>query len=350
MFTYRHKWARGRALVLIAASLAVSLASGCAATGAATTEAAATSPPPPPPPPRYPLTAAVAPDGADLTRRTIGVKVENTAEARPQAGLNSADQVYEEVVEYGITRFLALYQSRLPEDVGPVRSARPVDARILPQYNKPVLAYSGAISDVNKLVKDAGIQGETEDTPGVYHRIRKKKPPHNLYTDGHAIVEQADPPSGPPPKSLIVSENSTTGDLSATAVQGVDLPFSEMEDAKWSWQAESGKWLRSEGRDQALLDSGERIATENIVVLSVEEESTPYVDVNKVPVPNWKISGSGAAVALSGGKKIKCKWIRASANDQFALVETGGRSIALPPGRTWIELMPSDRFGHISTN
>ena len=64
-------------------------------------------------------------------RPAIAVKVENTAAARPQSGLEDADIVWETIVEYEVSRFIAVFNSNLPKEVGPVRSARPVDLRVV---------------------------------------------------------------------------------------------------------------------------------------------------------------------------------------------------------------------------
>src|SRR6202171_5533526 len=69
-------------------------------------------------PPVAPLTGLPDPTGQSLARPALSVKIENAPEARPQTGLQNADVVYEQIVEYGITRFLAVYNSNLPPVVG----------------------------------------------------------------------------------------------------------------------------------------------------------------------------------------------------------------------------------------
>src|SRR5690625_546006 len=73
-------------------------------------------------PHRYVLTGLEADD--EYVNRILAVMVNNANVARPQTGLIDADVVYEFLAEGAITRFLALYQSTIPEVVGPVRSAR----------------------------------------------------------------------------------------------------------------------------------------------------------------------------------------------------------------------------------
>ena len=77
-------------------------------------------------PPRWPLTGLEAPSAEAITQRVVSVKIENSAEARPQTNLQLADVVYESVTEGGITRFNAIFHSQAPEVVGPVRSRAPL--------------------------------------------------------------------------------------------------------------------------------------------------------------------------------------------------------------------------------
>ena len=77
-------------------------------------------------------------------KRVLAVKIDNIVTARPQTGLQSADIVYVEPVEGGLTRFMAVFSSRVPTTVGPVRSARESDLYLLPQFGRPAFAWSGA--------------------------------------------------------------------------------------------------------------------------------------------------------------------------------------------------------------
>ena len=77
-------------------------------------------------------------------RAALGVKIDDTERGRPQSGLAQADVVFEEMVEGGLTRLLAVFQSRDPDTVGPVRSARSTDLFILAELGQPLFAWSGA--------------------------------------------------------------------------------------------------------------------------------------------------------------------------------------------------------------
>ena len=49
------------------------------------------------------------------------VKIDNVSPARPQWGISAADLIFVEEVEAGLTRIAAVYNSTLPNKVGPVR-------------------------------------------------------------------------------------------------------------------------------------------------------------------------------------------------------------------------------------
>ena len=135
------------------------------------------------PPPTCPLTGKPAPGGKVPQRPVLAVKVENTPDAYPLAGLQSADVVYEELVEGGITRFMALYQCKDAKKVGPVRSARTTDPKVLIQYDPhAVIAYSGGQLAVVNDVKRSGLVSFDESTGGdAFWRDDTRYEPHNLF-------------------------------------------------------------------------------------------------------------------------------------------------------------------------
>jgi hypothetical protein len=53
--------------------------------------------------------------------------------------------------------------------------------------------------------------------------------------------------------------------------------------------------------------------------------------------------GSNPAWVLRDGKMIRGTWTRKTISDQFTLKDAQGQVIALAPGRTWVELLPTPR-------
>ena len=99
--------------------------------------------------PKNSLSGRIGSDGPILA-----VKIDDTAPAHPQAGLEDADIVYIEQVEGGLTRLAAIFSSKIPPVIGPVRSARISDLDILQQFGRVAFAYSGAQSKLLPVIAD----------------------------------------------------------------------------------------------------------------------------------------------------------------------------------------------------
>jgi hypothetical protein len=141
-----------------------------------------------------PLTGELRAGGKGApTRPPLAVKVENSDAAFPLAGLERADVIYEEPVEGGITRFAALFQCRDATRVGPVRSARTTDPKILRQYSdQALLGYSGANPEVTAALDEAGIVSLTETSANdAYVRDDSRSAPHNLFVSTKKLYRQA---------------------------------------------------------------------------------------------------------------------------------------------------------------
>ena len=108
------------------------------------------------PPPTCPLTGLAAPKGGVPQRTALAVKVENTDDAYPLAGLEGADLIYEEVVEGGITRFIAIYHCGGASRVSisacrGVLAASSSDSRFSASPSPPAMCFEAPLSSVNEL-------------------------------------------------------------------------------------------------------------------------------------------------------------------------------------------------------
>src|SRR5579871_2960603 len=168
-------------------------------TAPATTTTGSTAATAPPGAPLCPLTGLPAVTPANVKRPALSVKVDNAPSALPQIGLNNADIVTEEVVEGGLTRFFVTFQCQDAAVVGPIRSARPVDADLLRELNGGILVYSGAAigeiapskahSNAVLISMDAGNHGFYRD----YHRIA----PSNVFGSTAGFYQEAYRVAGP---------------------------------------------------------------------------------------------------------------------------------------------------------
>src|SRR3546814_5027583 len=95
-------------------------------------------------------------DPALLARPAIAIKIPNDgSHSRPQKNLEYADMVFEQYVEAGIPRLVAVFHSNQPEEVGPVRSMREMDPNIVGSFGGP-LVFSGANPTVMNYARSTG--------------------------------------------------------------------------------------------------------------------------------------------------------------------------------------------------
>lgn len=327
-----------RRLVAVAAVTAL-VAAGAAACSNGDDEPVATTARPepttttePPPPPVAPLTGV--PDGAELalTRPALSVKIENAPESRPQAGLELADVVYEEVVEGGITRFVVIFNSQVPDVVGPIRSVRDMDPNIVWPLGG-VFAYSGGAPGPNAHIADAPVTRVDESATGTaMYREGGRAAPHNLFGYGQALFDRGGAPVPPPPLFGYLEDGETWA--SPVPVQSFRVGFSAGYDPTWTWDPAIGRWLRAYGPTPFMTASGAQVAATNVVVQFIHYRA--YSDGVTV--------GEGDVWVFAGGVLTRGRWVRPGPEQPAAFVDAAGDPIKLAPGSTWVELLPEGSF------
>jgi Protein of unknown function (DUF3048) N-terminal domain/Protein of unknown function (DUF3048) C-terminal domain len=298
----------------------------------------------PPPPPICPLSGVGR--SKDVPQRpALAIKVENLPEARPQTGLSWADLVYEEPVEGGITRFIAVYQCQDASRVEPVRSGRLTDIDILLQFGTPLMGYSGGAGKVVKAIRDAGIVDisyETSVASSAYHRDSGRQAPHNLYTSTKALYAVGkDLTEQVPPDPIFVYAKKAP--KSADKVTEVHVPFSSSSDVFWKWSSSKRVWLRYHGTVAHVSTDGTQFSATNVIVQVVKTDLTDQTDKNGIRSPRAITVGKGKAYVFRNGRVIKGTWVRDSVDQVTKFLDADGNEIKLAPGQTWIELLPKDK-------
>jgi hypothetical protein len=295
--------------------------------------------------PGYPLTGQPIDDPARAQRPVLAVKIDNAQPrtgrgGRPQAGINQADVVFEEMVEGSVTRFLALYHSQDADTVGPVRSARTTDLLLMEPLNRPLFAWSGANAGVVGQVRGAGVVDVGLDAnSGAYNRAGDRPAPYNLMTSTGALYSAAGGEERPPPAlfSYRPADVEPTGE-SATGVRIVfgDGPGSAPVDYEW----DGAGWARSQ-RDTPHVDATDtRVAPPNVIV-----QFTPYVEVqccdaSGFPIVEAELVGEGDAWVMSAGRLIQARWSRPGIGDVTTYTTADGEPVLLTPGPTWVAIAP----------
>ncbi|WP_421120243.1 DUF3048 domain-containing protein [Aquihabitans daechungensis] len=294
--------------------------------------------------PVAPLTGLQVPeqDAALLFRTALAVKVDNLDAPRetavPQTALPKADVVYEEVVEGNITRLVAVFHSKQPGIVGPVRSARTTDVELLPQLGRPLLAWSGGNAGVVNAVRSSPfiIDAGADVAPG-YFRDGNRRAPHNLMVRGDELWSKA-PPGTPGPQALFqYRKKGEKNPSSARKAQGVDLNWgggAASSNVSWRWDPKTRVYKR-EQRGRPHLDSGGLQLTAKNIVVMVTEYVPSYADSRS---PEANTVGSGELFVFTNGRVLHGRWDRPDIAKPAKLVDDQGAPVLLSPGQTWIEL------------
>lgn len=301
------------------------------------------------PPPTCPLTGERPSSNAMLKRPAVAVKVENNPVAYPLAGLENADLVFEEVVEGGLTRFMAIFDCGDSASVGPVRSSRIVDPAIMIPATK-ILADAGGNGIVLAHLEKKGIVNIDEDSAGsAMHR--ESRPgyafEHTLYGNTKALRKLgiAHYKKPPPPGYFKFGPALPKG----KKVKTITLDFGPAHTITYRYQ--KGRYYRTDG-ETALVSAtndSKQIAADNVIVeFHKVDLSTHLADVVGAPSPLIEdFVGSNKAVLFRDGKAYVGKWTRKYVPKPVKFVTKSGDEMTLTPGTTWIELLP-DKSGQVN--
>ena len=282
-----------------------------------------------------PLTGLPDPTGALLKRCAITVKIDNTRAGHPKYGIDQADVVYEEVVEAGITRLAAIFNSHDPDRVGPVRSVRKTDQSLVWPIGG-IFAYSGGAPYAIDSISTAPVVRLDETRAGpLMFRDHSRNPPVNLYARVNFMYSKCGPPIPPPALFTYRGAHAVVAGLPVASAR-VGFLGSPSFAVTWTWDSVSGTWKRSIFDSPEDVASGTQLAPKNVVVMFVS-----YVggDPNHDEIgAEAAVTGSGKALVFTAGKEIAGTWSRPDKRQPARLLDAGGNTIALTPGQTWVEL------------
>jgi hypothetical protein len=289
----------------------------------------------------FPLTGLPVSNAGLAARPALTVKIENAPESRPQAGLQAADVVYEEQVEGGLTRFLVLFHSTDADLVGPIRSLRPTDPQVVRPYGG-LFAYSGGTPKFIDMLHATPLQDIGYDTmPQLYDKRRNKRAPHHIYSSTTRLYSAGRKGSKPPPPfSPFVPPGQPFAPAAPPAVH-LSVPMGSTA-VDYDWDAAAGAWKRTTNGTPHLLEGGAQLTSTNVIVQFVPYRISPGdFDAIHNPVSVADVLGSGDAWMLAGGRVVKGKWSKPTAEAMTAFTDLAGAPVALLPGRTWVLLAPA---------
>ena len=265
--------------------------------------------------------------------RVLAVKIDNIVLARPSTGLTRADIVYAIPVEGGLSRLLAIFSSRYPPVVGPVRSARQDDLQLLRQFGRPAFAYSGATPRLLPYIhRAARIVNLCAGTASGYFRDLGRAAPSNLYAHTRQLLAQAHAAStahgigfrfGPPPPGGRVTRSAS-----------VSYPAASF---RFTWSAAKGRWLVSMDGTPAVSSNGARLSAATVVIQHTTVRTSRFKEYGHRP-PYAESAGSGSAIVLRSGRAWTVHWSRPSADGGTTFTTASGQPVTFARGQVWAVL------------
>lgn len=285
--------------------------------------------------------------------RPVAIVVENLTPARPQWGIETPDIIVEGEVEGGISRMLWLYAdfTKVPDKVGPIRSARPSFVKFSELFDSIYIHWGGSHSKGNyvggytviwddhvghidgmkggKLFGRDTTRSTSSEHRGIIHgnllpEVIKEK---EMRTD---ILEK---------KFTRFSFNDNIIDAGTINANSISQTFSSRTDTrKFTYNEKDKKYHTNDWKAD--------VSFQNVVTLMDDTEyiTTPYKGGSTTYLNYTLKSGSG--YYASNGKATKIKW--AVKDRKLVLTDEAGNELKLNTGNSYIGLTSSNHNGKVT--
>jgi hypothetical protein len=283
----------------------------------------------------------LADSNLQLTGPVVMGKIDNSFGARPQAGLSQADVVYEELVEGGITRYLAIFHSRIPQRFGPIRSVRPMDPDIAAPYGG-ILAYSGGQKAFVLAARATGLYNASETsehTIGTMKRVKDRFAPHNLFVIAQKLQGRHMKLKPPTSSLTFATKSEEASALAGRPVVRASAIFPQTK-ATWVYDSAYNVFLREQDGEKTIdADFNNQVSSTNVVFLNVKIDRS-FKDPRYGSVPKTVFEGKGTGKLMTGGFIIDIKWSKKNQKSHAVFTTKSGAPITLAAGNTWFEMVP----------
>jgi hypothetical protein len=268
--------------------------------------------------------------------RPVMVFVENSPRARPQSGLHEADMVFEILAEGDITRFLAVYQSKSPEVIGPVRSARPYFVEIGSGLDAMIVHAGWSQAAMNMFVeRKLAHFDQVYGDHAYYWRDNTRKAPHNLYTNIEKIRQGAEDKRFRKEWNTVkLNYLDKAALVSGESALKMDIHYINGYYVSYEYDKETGLYSRFMlGEPHKDKETEIQITASNILVAEGAHKVLDNVGRRAVDV-----LGPGVGKLFQQGKVQEVTW--ESKDGIIRAYDSEGKELELVPGVTWFHVVP----------
>jgi hypothetical protein len=309
--------------------------------------------PVPPTPEPTPVTVPAPLTGLPVSeaaarQHPIAAMIDDHPDARPQSGFNRASVVWHAPAEGGVPRYMLVFQERLPDDLGPVRSARQYYVEWAAEW-RALYVHAGGSPQAIATLRARGDGEWVYDADefrwgGIYlFRATDRFAPHNVYTDGmhlRQLMDRLGAEDGPiEPAWSFRAERP----VEQRPIGGRIRVHYKYNTVTYRYDRKTNRYVRSvdDGTNKAQVDraDGKIVAPKNVVILRMR--FGPLLDSNpskgRLEAENV---GTGEAWVSSNGVTIKAEWRKAAPKAPTLLFNLDGTPLVLTAGQTFIQVLP----------
>ncbi len=271
-----------------------------------------------------------------LTAPVTAIILENSPDARPQSGLKDAEVVYEAIAEGGITRFLALYQNKKPQLIGPVRSLRMYYVDWIAPYDASVAHVGGSMNALNEIRNGSYRDIDQFFNPGTYWRAADRYAPHNVYTS-FKNIDELNAAKGYTESNFSSFPRTDGAPAEQLTASTIAINFSgPTYNTTYTYDKATNTYLRFlAGAPHNDREAGQ-IAPSVVIALRVDMQHV-MEDGYREQITT---TGSGSAVLFQNGTAEEVTWQKSDRHSPLRIVDGEGKDIPLVRGQTWIAAVP----------
>lgn len=275
-------------------------------------------------------------------RRPFAVMLAADGETRPLSGIGQADLVVEmPVIKGGINRFMAVYVTEDPAEIGSVRSARHDFIPLADGLNAILAHWGGSHFALDKL--NAHVINNLDALGNPYSAFYRKKgilAPDNGFTDIAKMTNSAGKLGYELTNSQqvknIVFDDDWNPEAGGWAYDGKDIAIKyPVDKIEWKFNNEDKLYYRWRGgKPEMDKNTGKQVTSRVIALISAASRHLEgqYNDVN--------IEGSGDLKIYQSGFMIEGRWSKDKSKQSSLMrfIDKNGYEIQLLAGQRWWEI------------
>ena len=280
--------------------------------------------------------------------RPYAIMINCKSEALPQAGLQDAYLVYEEMVEGGITRMMALFKDKNLTKVGSIRSAR---VQYLPYVfeNDAIYVHAGGSVEADNRMANEKINHI--DADGQYGQrdmelAKKRAWEHTLFTNSKLLNKAASnygyrTTSTQKPVLNYQAEEVDLSKYKTEDANKVSIKYSYYRTSNYAYDKESKTYLRSMNNAKNIdLVTNEQYKVKNIIIYGVKYNT---VNLRGAGYQDPQIYGKGDGYYVTDGVALPITWEKKDEKSQtvYKIKETGDE-LVVNDGNTYIQIYPTN--------